>query len=126
MKASELMPGDLVTWKDCQDDKNPIVIKIWQINGDGDAFAFIDGDDSFDEIAIDDDVVGIPLTDEILKKNFPEPTDGVTWYPEEGGFNCHTYVPDYEINAFGLFKYVHELQHAMKLCGIKKEIEMIF
>ena len=64
------------------------------------------------------------LTQEILEKNFPEPTDGLTWYPEEGGFNCHTYVPKCEINAFGLFKYVHQLQHALRLCGIDKEIDL--
>lgn len=64
----------------------------------------------------------VPLTDEILEKNFPEPTDGITWYPEDGGFNCHTYIPKCEINAFGLFKYVHQLQHALRLCEIEKEI----
>lgn len=66
----------------------------------------------------------IPLTAEILEKNFPEPTDGLTWFPEEGGFNCHTYVPKCEINAFGLFKYVHQLQNALRMCGIKKTIEL--
>ena len=66
----------------------------------------------------------IPLTAEILEKNFPEPTDGLTWFPEEGGFNCHTYVPKCEINAFGLFKYVHQLQNALRMCGITKEIEL--
>ena len=66
----------------------------------------------------------IPLTAEILEKNFPEPTDGLTWFPEEGGFNCHTYVPKCEINAFGLFKYVHQLQNALRLCGIEKTIEL--
>lgn len=66
----------------------------------------------------------IPLTPEILEKNFPEPTDGLTWFPEEGGFNCHTYVPKCEINAFGLFKYVHQLQNALRMCGITKEIEL--
>ena len=70
------------------------------------------------------DLEPIPLTPEILEKNFPEPTDGLTWYPEEGGFNCHTYVPKCEINAFGLFKYVHQLQHAFILCGIDKNIEL--
>lgn len=64
----------------------------------------------------------IPLTPEILDKNFPEPTDGLTWFPEEGGFNCHTYVPKCEINAFGLFKYVHQIQNALRMCGITKEI----
>lgn len=66
----------------------------------------------------------IPLTEEILEKNFPNPTDGLSWFPEEGGFNCHTYVPNCEINAFGLFKYVHQLQSAFRLCGITKEIEL--
>ena len=66
----------------------------------------------------------IPLTAEILEKNFPEPTDGLTWFQEEGGFNCHTYVPKCEINAFGLFKYVHQLQNAIRLCGIEKTIEL--
>lgn len=66
----------------------------------------------------------IPLTAEILEKNFPEPTDGLTWFPEEGGFNCHTYVPKCEINAFGLFKYVHQLQNVLRLCGIEKTIEL--
>ncbi len=66
----------------------------------------------------------IPLTAEILEKNFPEPTDGLTWFPEEGGFNCHTYVPKCEINAFGLFKYVHQLQNALRLCWIEKTIEL--
>ena len=122
MKSNELMIDDLVTFKDCQNDENPVVIKIWEINDDGEAFAFIDGDDALDEISIDDEIVGIPLTEEILMNNFPEPTDGLTWFPEEGGFNCHTYVPDCEINAFGIFKYVHELQHALRLCGIDKRI----
>lgn len=66
----------------------------------------------------------IPLTAEILEKNFPEPTDGLTWFTEEGGFNCHTYVPKCEINAFGLFKYVHQLQNALRLAGIEHEIKL--
>ena len=76
----------------------------------------------FGNIGIVSRIQPIPLTIEILEKNFPEPTDGITWYPEDGGFNCHTYIPKCEINAFGLFKYVHQLQHALRLCEIKKEI----
>ena len=124
MKANQLMIGDLVTFKDCQNDANPIIVKIWQINDDGEAFAFIGDSNVLDEISIDDEVVGIPLTEEILMDNFPAPSDGLTWFPEEGGFNCHTYVPDCEINAFGLFKYVHELQHALHLCGIDETIRL--
>lgn len=124
MKANELMIDDLVTFKECQGEEHPIIIKIWQVADDGEAFAVIDGDDVLDAIYIDDEIVGIPLTEEILRNNFPEPTDGLTWFPEEGGFNCHTYVPDCKINAFGIFKYVHELQHALRLCGINKEIKL--
>lgn len=69
MDAKDLMVGDLVTFKDCQNDEAPIIVKIWQINAAGDAFASIDGGDELDEISIDDEVVGIPLTPEILEKN---------------------------------------------------------
>ena len=69
MTYKDLMVGDYVTFKDCQKDTTPTIIKIWQINGDNDAFVSIDNDDSLDEISIDDEIVGIPLTDEILKKN---------------------------------------------------------
>lgn len=68
MRPEELMIGDIVTFKDCQYDKNPIIVKIWQINQDGDAFAFIDDEQITDGISIDDEVVGLPLTPEILEK----------------------------------------------------------
>ena len=80
-------------------------------------------DDTFADLSLGE-IEPITLTAEILEKNFPEPTDGLTWFPEEGGFNCHTYVPKCEINAFGLFKYVHQLQHALRMCGIEKTIEL--
>ena len=55
MKTEELMIGDVVTFKDCQHDENPFIIKIWQINQDGDALVFIDDDATMlDSIAIDD------------------------------------------------------------------------
>lgn len=129
MKPTELMIGDLVTFKDCQNDANPIIIKIWQINADGDSFAFVDGWNALDEISIDDDVVGIPLTAEILEKN------GFI----SGEFYAELLISDWQImsdckrfaarNDRGwhidiLCEYVHELQHALHLCGINKEIEL--
>lgn len=80
-------------------------------------------DDTFADLSLGE-IEPITLTAEILEKNFPEPTDGLTWFPEEGGFNCHIYVPKCEINAFGLFKYVHQLQSALRMCGIEKTIEL--
>jgi hypothetical protein len=126
------MVGDIVTFKDCQNDKEKVVVKIWQINQEGNALVFIDDSEVLDEIAIDDEIVGIPITPEILEKN---------------GFNIEIapYTPDwmrcilnpnffledrlkgfYHFNGNNLAKiqYVHELQHALKLCGIEKQIEL--
>ena len=119
MKANELMLNDYVLYK----GKIARVLKLVAINII-DVSTGIGTNWRPHEDVNPNDVCPIPLTAEILEKNFPEPTDGITWYPEEGGFNCHTYVPDCEINAFGLFKYVHQLQHALRLCGIDKDIEL--
>lgn len=123
MKAEELMVGDWVMWKNRQ-------VQIARVSGIVYSFGQIDvtlahcNDDNLLETHDIKSVSPIPLTEEILKKNFPDPTDGLTWFPEEGGFNCHTYVPKCEINAFGLFKYVHQLQNALRLCGINLEIKL--
>ena len=73
----------------------------------------------------------IPLTDEILKKNgfqyyhknfaslsyeHPFKLAMVEW-PDENGLNGLWRLEDI-INI----RYVHELQHALKLCGIDKQI----
>lgn len=75
----------------------------------------------------------IPLTPEILKKNGFElqrdkselGTLDTYWFGSElGAFRIHRLNNgDYQ---FGLAKIrnVHELQHAMRLCGIEKEIEI--
>lgn len=123
MKANELMVGNWVLWKNKK-------VQIARVSGIVYSFGHIDvtlahcNDDNLLESHDIKSVSPIPLTEEILEKNFPDPTDGLTWFPEEGGFNCHTYVPKCEINAFGLFKYVHQLQNALRLCGIEKEIEL--
>lgn len=81
----------------------------------------------------------IPLTEEILKKNgyiwdekreawYTVPMNGFAiQYNEEsndidlciGVFNPYT---DIDYHAFATIKYVHEFQHALKLCKIEKEI----
>lgn len=134
MKAIELMLGDLITFKDCQYDDKPTIVKIVQINANGDALVSIDGDDALDEIAIDDEVVGIPLTPEILEKNgFNDEcagtygNDDAYFIPTYRGFDAGTWETHIEptegIGDFsGKLRYVHELQHALRLCGIDKEI----
>jgi len=141
MKAQELMLGDLVTFRDCQKDTSPTIIKVWQINADNEAFASIDNDDVLDEIAIDDEIVGIPLTPEILKKNgfdflyssVPGGTPQeqrmrkVDTYKWQGiAVNYYHETNDFQmVNFRGVrFDYVHQLQHALRLCRIEKDIKL--
>jgi hypothetical protein len=84
----------------------------------------------------------IPLTQEILEKNgikwfCTEPSGRKTFCCNEPVVQC-TYIPNsgwlINVGACGSIKvrfveiskiqYVHELQHALRLCGISKEIEL--
>ena len=140
MKANELMLGDFVTFADCQDDIEKPIIKIWQINEDNLAFAAIDNHRYvLDEIEIDDEIVGIPITPEILEKNgwkwdgmyaSLEHDDNMEliFYPSEG------ILRDYYVHKSGEaelvflsrsgMNYVHQLQHCLILLNIDKEITL--
>lgn len=140
MKAQDLMLGDLVTFRDCQKDTSPAIIKVWQINADNEAFVSIDGSDGLDEISIDDEIVGIPLTPEILEKNgfeirgrkkyFLVPNDPSLAIKREPIIGAHgnTFTIGHfwegkkDFRWFIEISFVHELQHALRLCGIEKEI----
>ena len=60
----------------------------------------------------------VPLTDEILKKNGFEVKVGPSgkYQLTIEGVNCRV--------DFNIIEYVHELQHALRLCGIDKEIKL--
>lgn len=143
MKATELMIGDLVTFKDCQRENAPVIIRIWQINGADEAFARIGGADALDEIAIDDEIMGIPITLRILRElklpflysSVPGGTKEeqarkrvetfeVNFGKMQSVLNYYTESGEVELTAIrGVrFKYLHELQHAFRLLGIEKEI----
>ena len=95
MKANELMIGDLVK---C----GKRYMKVTQLAEDMDC----------------DDIEPIPLTPEILEKNGIELSvgPGGLYQGTISGVNCHI--------EFNIIKYVHELQNALRLCGIEKEIEL--
>ena len=141
MKAKDLMIGDWV----CCTDPTPFKIEAITII---DFPEYVTGNDGFDvEIA---DLQPIPLTTEILEKNGfkelmnesevsaarfgrkPEPT-GV-WQYGFGQFDSVAYVPEQSFLRIKFMegcqadianiKYVHELQHALRLCGIEKEINL--
>ena len=79
----------------------------------------------------------IPLTPEILEKNGfkkDEKLEEMYYWNWGIGNNCVSYDKETGIvrifHVFGYLvfvlplSYVHELQHALKLCGIEKEIEL--
>ena len=158
MKANELMIGDLVTFKDCINDEEILVIKIWRLSQEGNALVFIDDSNVLDEIAIDDEIVGIPLTPKILEKNgfhingIPSiitsvkciddwsdddwSDDTYVWSRQEtpdermfvsvyiddpANFFVEVYCQYCHVDGIHV-KYLHQLQHTLKLCGIDKEI----
>lgn len=82
----------------------------------------------------------VPLTPEILEKNWFElKPDGWLWCKEKGIEDTNYIFIQFRkgcdevrlvelnfvnnvLSRFKRIKYVHELQHALRLCGIKKEI----
>lgn len=140
MNATDLMLGDLVTFRDCQKDPAPAIIEVWQINADNEAFVSIDGSYGLDEIFINDEIVGIPLTPEILEKNgfeirgrkkyFLVPNDPSLAIKREPIIGAHGntftighfWEGEKDFRWFIEISFVHELQHALRLCGIEKEI----
>jgi len=72
----------------------------------------------------------IELTDEILEINFPD-TDILSWWAtgKDGYYHIEIEQDDFDDNLGGTeviikLKYVHELQHLLKICNIDKDIEL--
>ena len=87
------------------------------------ALVTIDGDEyGFDLVEIDDEFVGIPLTEEILQENFTIPEEIVWWPLNDGSFRVE--MQDDTHLIIGKYNYVHELQHALRLFGKNGEIEL--
>lgn len=136
MKATELMIGDWVKLK--TDDGTFIKVHISALSFEY-IWGIIDDDEANDAIGYDY-LEPIPLTAEILNKNFPKSCDNDYWvdgdFPIIGySIPCHTdgYCPYVEVSIYNparvmefelYLNYVHELQHALRLCGIEKEIEL--
>ena len=124
---------------------NELMIGDWVlINGTPRKIQAVDGVD--DEIMADDElytlaedrchsedrVEGIPITPEILEKNgfrqgcyvggFYSPDCPFRVFTKTGGTCGFTTLFDDEIHFSCMF--VHKLQHALRLCGIEKEITL--
>lgn len=134
MKASDLMIDDWVYCHqpECKGHRIDYIHEAdEEVGADGEIYSI-------------DDIDPIPLTPEILEKNGMKPfeIDKLTskatakWWHKSGDFfikqyhfKHHNFEPSY---SFGCnnhtliegIEYVHELQHALKLCKIEKEIKL--
>lgn len=71
----------------------------------------------------------IPLTKDILYKNFPSTLGNVYWmWDDEKSNEVEDWfmfsISGKNVKVNMEIRYVHELQHALRLCGINKEIEL--
>ena len=137
MKANELMIGDLVEVISNDHLKYVQIAEIYQSS-----ILTKESEFESEEVSIDN-IKPIPLTSAIIEKN------GSVHYEEyEEDFhdeycvkhtrmrykrysNCikqdlggYGVCLDKDRIVSGLFHYVHELQHALKLCGIEKTIKL--
>ena len=132
MKAEELMIGD---WVYCEGQPTPDNVTIETIAEDG---VWFNGP-NYEGAASYDRIFPISLTPEILEKNFgvvERTSDGYNlvinselilafhlkatldlWIAQTRDWPHLTY-------SLPLPRYVHELQHCLKLCGINKTIEL--
>ena len=142
MKPEELMIGDYITFSDVQNDDNCPKLKVIALN-EVDVYVSVDGDPVAD-LCGPEDIAGIPLTPEILKKNGFEKLDFSHYHIKDrtlvldadgkwkGPLSWHWVFTEMDTNAKGqpvvidyyvaTINYVHELQHALRLCRIEKEI----
>ena len=73
-----------------------------------------------------DHIEPVKITPEILEKNLstePQIAWCVGWNKKD---DIHVEIKREDLNAafYGVVDFVHQLQHALRLCGIEKEIEL--
>ena len=138
MKANELMIGDYVRFKHGIDK----VVGVSWVPGLGDCAWFAASATLFPESV--EDVNPIPFTREILEKNGFKKLDFSHYHIQDrtlvldadgkwdGPLEWHWVVTEMDTNANGqpyvldwyvaTIRFVHELQHALRICGVDKEI----
>jgi hypothetical protein len=123
MKANEMQIGDYVNYRGQ-------IIKVTSLYDKGGSNE-VGWSDKESVWVNADNVEPIPLTPEILEKNeidtvFKTKYKGfyLEYHAEAGMIVLYVYNNG-SFQPTGIcFKYVHQLQHALRLCGIEKEIEL--
>ena len=130
LQAKDLMIGDWVTFKDCANDEI-VPVRLFGIHNDEECCALVPGHLTDDGYGLDlleiKNLAGIPLTPEILEKNGfylnGSNEDGEMSVNIDYGKWCYENEDGFDVVGDGAdIKYVHQLQHALRLCGIEKEI----
>lgn len=121
MKANELMIGD---WVYNSYHKKPIQITPFDFF----THSHTEGVPSFDGIlnpkpTSGRDLEPIPLTAEILEKNFPNADKVAWWFADDyedadDRITYEIHISGGALGINGFMWYVHELQHALRLCGL--------
>lgn len=119
MTTKELQLDDYVI---VHDDGENVVVRVTAMNRD--TLSVFDAHGPFTvPISI---VKPLVLTEEILKKNFPEYEEGyeIGWWKEDNGKGFHIEYTD-AIHAVVMryVQYAHELQHIMRVCNFHKDLE---
>ena len=119
MKTEEIMIGDWVHSRLHNVDTTVITVE-----GRGYNAVWLESKECWERHYMNE-IEPIPLTEEILQKNFPDP-DVITWFPQDDMpcfFNIYWESIHFGEGELRLnIQYVHELQHILRLCGIEKDI----
>lgn len=129
MQAIELMLGDWVFYPKTQE-----YCKVTTIHNKY-LYCFPKGSDEKHSYGLrEESICPVPLTKEILEKNgfvkykTQYDKDFYEFWSEDSDRCIYLYAYDEYFLVFANFNmvinYVHQLQHAMRLCGIKKTIEL--
>ena len=140
MKINELMIGDWVNYSILN-----LNAKVFSILGNHTiGIQFVDKNNKIEAIhgLLEETIIPIPLTEEILVKNgfekqedvnewsYYKTKDGkgqymILWSMDYNYLEIGSYTDEFgEFNRLGTMRYVHQLQQALRLCGIEKEIEL--
>lgn len=127
MKVTDLMIGDILKWKEqpgFNDEDRNMVLRVKRIYDDS---IKIDGRFELYHISLFEPISLVP---EILEKNgWVYIAEDKVFYSEKlkGELPWIYYITDgsnevFRMQDFCNLQYVHQLQHALRLCGIEKEI----
>ena len=122
MEAEELMIGDWVSWAGEHNLK---------VRGTAEEECWF-GLDAVCDLIPNEELLPIPLTPEILEKNGFERRGGISYHKSIAGLIiahwndelCFLNYSKKNIPSIMIpFHYVHELQHALRLCGLTELVD---